>query len=615
MTLEPITEKAGTTADAAQADPWRPLKDQPEATHAPSKGKATSPVAPQKEPCKSGHWPRPSKEALRTAPLHMSLYYDVRNSGVPNHCSVRRQVPSDLNCKAWDQYLIDYHDKEITQFLKFGWPVRYALELPPVPSTTNHASALCHPGAVTAFIEKELRLSAMLGPFEEPPFLPWCQTSPLMTRDKPDGTGKRVIIDLSFPEGGSVNEGIAKGEGPTYRLPTPLDLAERMLKEGKGALLWKSNLSRAYRQLRIDPLDYPLLTIKHDGAFYVDICPSFGCRASGHAQQRVSDAVVHLMNQENFQVLAYVDDFCGIAPDKTTADRSFARFHTLTEELGLKLAPEKTCPPSSTMEWLGFLFNTNDMTITIPQTKLDDVLTEAEGWLDRPHATKQQIQSLAGRLNHISLSVRPARRFMGRILQTLRQAHGQTSVPISLDFKRDVSWFCEYARATNRPILIEPKLPIFTIECDACPLGAGAFSDRLCYTVLFPEELTASHHISRLEAFNLVMAIKTLVPASMTHARVMVKTDNMGAKWALSTGRTRDSFLAACAREIWLISALRGLDILITHSPGESLVLADALSRSGFDTVMNNTARALVNQRKLSYVAPVPFHDVLTLSV
>ena len=99
-----------------------------------------------------------------------------------------------------------------------------------------------------------------------------------MTRDKPDGSGKRVIIDLSFPEDSSVNSGIYKDATPAYKLPTPLDLAEHMLQAGRGAYLWKSDLSRAYRQLRIDPLDYPLLGIKHNGSYFVDICPSFGCR-------------------------------------------------------------------------------------------------------------------------------------------------------------------------------------------------------------------------------------------------------------------------------------------------------------------------------------------------
>ena len=207
------------------------------------------------------------------------------------------------------------------------------------------------------------------------------------------------------------------------------------------------------------------------------------------------------MVTEQFSVLAYVDDFCGVSPTKVEAQTAFNRFHTLTEELGLKLAPDKTCSPDTTMEWLGFQFDSNDMSITIPQVKLDDLLLEAETMLHRQNATKQQIQSVAGRLNHISLCVRPARRFMGRILATLRQAHQEVSVPITDEFKKDVRRFCEYARQTNRRILIEPKLPVLTLECDACLQGAGGFSHSNYYQLSFPDTMTETHHISQLEAW------------------------------------------------------------------------------------------------------------------
>ena len=245
----------------------------------------------------------------------MQLYYDVRQSNLPNYMKVKRDVPSDLYCDRWDVLLKDYHDRQVCDFLRYGWPVTYTAPSIPTASKTNHASATRNPAAVDAFIEKELGKEALLGPFERPPFEPWTQTSPLMTRDKPDGSGKRVIIDLSFPEGSSVNDGIMKnfyqGEDNTYSLPTALDLGDLLLEGGKGTFMWKSDLTRAYRQLRVDPLDYPLLAIQHDSEYYVDVCPSFGCCASGGSQQRVSNAVTSIMQTRGYAILAYVDDYCG----------------------------------------------------------------------------------------------------------------------------------------------------------------------------------------------------------------------------------------------------------------------------------------------------------------
>ena len=383
-------------------------------------------------------WPDPTDEAINNAPYHMRLYYDVKQSGVPNYLKGRRPVPSDLNTDAWQHALRDYHDADIVNYLRYGWPASYTAPTPPTASHRNHPSALRHPTAVEAFIDKEIHKQALLGPFESPPFDTWCQISPLMTRDKKgeDGrtTGKRVIVDLSYPLGASVNSGIDRnnfqGEYRSYSLPTPLDLAKLIIESGPGCFLWKSDLERAYRQLRVDPLDYPLLGIQYKGQTYIDICPSFGCRCSGAAQQRVSNALSYIMASQGQCLLAYVDDFAGIAQTCQQTLKGLAAFEETCEKLGLKLAPGKTAFPSTSMQWLGFHFDTIDMSITIPEQKLTDLLEEAERWMTKTHASRNEYQSLAGKLNHVNNVIAPARKFMGRILAALREAPPDRATPI-----------------------------------------------------------------------------------------------------------------------------------------------------------------------------------------
>ncbi len=47
-----------------------------------------------------------------------------------------------------------------------------------------------------------------MGPFQESPFFGPVKISPLSTTEKKDSTDRQVILDLSFPEGRSVNSGI-----------------------------------------------------------------------------------------------------------------------------------------------------------------------------------------------------------------------------------------------------------------------------------------------------------------------------------------------------------------------------------------------------------------------
>ena len=47
----------------------------------------------------------------------------------------------------------------------------------------------------------------------------------------------------------------------------------------------------------------------------------------------------------------------------------------------------------------------------------------------------------------------------------------------------------------------------------------------------------------------------------------------------LTTGRTRDTILATCSRNIWLIAALFNIDFIFSHIPGVQNTVTDLLSR------------------------------------
>ena len=90
-----------------------------------------------------------------------------------------------------------------------------------------------------------------------------------MTGPKKNSDNHRVIIDLSFPLGKSMNSGIVKdfnqGSQFSFSLPSVSTLTDQMTKSGVGSWLWSADLSRVYRQLRVRPLSTPLLAIMLKG--------------------------------------------------------------------------------------------------------------------------------------------------------------------------------------------------------------------------------------------------------------------------------------------------------------------------------------------------------------
>ncbi len=89
-------------------------------------------------------------------------------------------------------------------FVNYGFPIGHDNCAIPIPAVENHSSATCHPSHVDKYINTELTHKALLGPFDNPPFS-WTMVSPLMTREKAGSEECRVIMDLSFPDGGIIH--------------------------------------------------------------------------------------------------------------------------------------------------------------------------------------------------------------------------------------------------------------------------------------------------------------------------------------------------------------------------------------------------------------------------
>lgn len=557
-------------------------------------------------------WPTLTEDACKEHPEFCNLYQDVKSFNLPNFAGARRTVTSGLKLNKWDQYLRGYHDAEICYFLRYGWPVGYHRITPPVSVSINHPSALSYQDHILQFIKKELQHKAIVGPFAKSPFNPWIRLSPLMTRPKKDTDSRRVIIDLSFPHGNAVNDGIdiksIFGRDTSYTLPTIGDLSTQLQKVGPNAWLWKADLARAYRQLRVDPLDVPLLGLQMEDKIYLDLCPSFGCRSSSSSCQRMAMALCYLMASKGWSVLAFLDDFAGIEDSETKAKSAYEDFLLLTHELGVDLATNKCAPPSKKLQWLGYDIDVMKMTVAIPDEKLCQVLDECNLWLTKTRVSKTMIQSIVGKLLHLAQCVKSARKFTTRILAKLRYMaeKGQVWTTVDTEFLADIRWFQLYAKHANGVALVDPILRPVYIECDSSLTGGGGNSETSFYSWIYSESLLAKYKlIHQLEAINLLVAYRTLCTSSATKGCCIVMlTDNLASSFALSTGKTKDPVLAACAREMWLEAAKADHTIRIEHRPGNLIPLADALSRAHDDTSKAALAQHLTQIRGLSKVQP-----------
>ena len=128
------------------------------------------------------------------------IFDTVINTDQYNYQNAKVRVPSGLNIQAWKDYLENYHDGKIVQFLEYGWPISFDRSSPLVATDKSHPSGRDHPISVEHYINTELGHGALLGPFNGLP-VNHLHTSPLMSRPKKDSEMRRIVLDLSWPDG------------------------------------------------------------------------------------------------------------------------------------------------------------------------------------------------------------------------------------------------------------------------------------------------------------------------------------------------------------------------------------------------------------------------------
>lgn len=257
---------------------------------------------------------------------YIYMHDQICLSGKYNFEGCKFSLHTKLRLDYFRFMLTGYHDIDICELLEFGFPIGYfgniqQLDFANLKFVKNHKGAKDYPVEIQKYLRKESQYGAILGPFVNNPFICNVCISPLNSVPKKESSERRIILDLSYPEGKSVNDGISKdfylGKKVALSYPGVDDLVKIIKDKGKGCLLFKRDLKRAYRQIPIDPGDASLVGYSFNGQFYFDKMLSMGCRSSAHICQRITCCITFICGICNISIINYLDDFAGAdTPDK-----------------------------------------------------------------------------------------------------------------------------------------------------------------------------------------------------------------------------------------------------------------------------------------------------------
>ncbi len=485
----------------------------------------------------------------------------VKQHNKPNFMGARIPLTSHLNMERWRHLTRGYHDTTLCDQLEYGFPSGFQHDTAVLtPSHTNHQSATAYPDHVREYIETELVRGTLIGPFDEPPFGPDTQTSPILTRPKGiDTSRRRIIIDLSWPPGGSVNSFTPKdtycGQHCKLQLPT-IETLRATLETGKNQYLYSVDIRAAYRNLLCCPRAYALFNIKFDGKFYVDRALPFGARWSARNCQRVTDAITWIMSKQGHSLLNYIDDFVGWSDNLKSAQQGYEMLRQLLKDLGLPEAVEKSQPPSNKVTWLGYIIDTKANELRIPPAKLTTTIDLAKHWYQKPYCTPAHLRSLLGKLLYHSHCVPPARLFLNRILAIYRQHQNDQHICITSEFKKDLAWFIEHLATSNGIYKISPNCasPLTVICTVVSGIAAATIPDLdKGYVMQLPSDMVGKMQPSHLQALNAHAAISHWAHL-LTRRNVRLICPQQQVICTLACAKGRDELLLSCARHMWALA-------------------------------------------------------------
>ena len=134
--------------------------------------------------------------------------------------------------------------------IRYGFPLDFDRSIPLQSHPENHTFAKNYPKDVRAYLQEEIGYTTLIN----------MHVSPFMIREKPNATNRRIIVNLSFPQGQSENAGSVKDMYLNTPFVLKLPIVDHITKciklLDKSCMIYKIDIKRAFRHVKLDPKDY-----------------------------------------------------------------------------------------------------------------------------------------------------------------------------------------------------------------------------------------------------------------------------------------------------------------------------------------------------------------------
>lgn len=525
-------------------------------------------------------------------------------------------IVTPINIPAFEELLAEHPNpafvRSICDGLRSGfWPCA-STEKDGYPLTWDNShrpiSDEEHKAFIQEQVDEEVRLSRFSPPFG-PDLLPGMYSCPIHVVPKPNSTKFRLVVDHSagtYSLNSMVDISLASHIKLDGMRSLGLSLLQFRRQHGDVPLvMFKSDVSQAYRRLPMHPLWQMKQIITVGPSRYVDRCNNFGGRGSALIWVSFMSLVLWgaLVICLIDHLKCYMDDTFSFElegnmlfyePYSIFLPRKQALLLSLWDRLGIPHESAKQVY-GRRLTIIGFEVDPNAMTISLPLHKKTEILSLIRAFaVPRQRHSLRDFLQLAGAANWVFNVFPLLKPGLSALYAKIRgKSKPLAQLYVNTNVAHELNWMAAHIDRLPGVLLVrsldwdpDTAEEVITFYTDASSLGLAYWSpdSEFGFQSRLPTDLP-SETIFFAEALAVCSAIHSLLSGSYTPRpprRVAVYTDNTNSVDIFNSLRASPPYNSILMSAVDVLLQLH-IDLRVFHVSGADNQVADALSRFNND--------------------------------
>lgn len=388
---------------------------------------------------------------------------------------------------------------------------------------------------------------------------------------KPDGSS-RFILNLKH-----LNSFVVKEH---FKLEDSRSVSKLL---EKGMFMASLDLKDAYYTIPIHRTHRKFLRFRYNGCLYEFLCLPFGLSSAPYVFTKILKPVASYLRRRGFLSIIYLDDILLLGQSKERCLENVHATLSLLESLGFVINREKShLVPSCVRTYLGFIFDSDRMSMRLPPEKIENIKLRVQDLLRRSSVKIRDFASLVGYLVSCCPAVnggwshtKSCERAKICALRRCEQGY-EGSMTLSEEVRSELSWWLNIELLAENPIRSMTFVREIFSDASLTGWGASCGDSRASG---FWKESELKHHINYLEISAAFLALKCFA-SDLRDSQILLRIDNTTAIAHINKGGgTRSASLNRVTRDLWEWCLARGLWVYASYIPSQENSIADFESR------------------------------------